>query len=116
VTDDRVYVDPLVMTISTAPRGAVLALDTMRAVHEEFPNAHLVAGLSNVSFGLPVRGLVNRTFLTLALAAGLDCAILDPLDRELRAALFATDMLLGRDAHCLNYLRAFRAGLLEPQK
>ncbi len=115
VPDEKVYLDPLVMTISTNPQGALLALDTMRAVRAEFPSTHLVAGLSNVSFGMPARGLINRTFLTLALAAGLDSAILDPLDRELRAALLATDLLLGRDAHCLNYLRAFRAGLLVHQ-
>ncbi len=116
VPDEKVYLDPLVMTISTAPQGALVALDTLRAAHAEFPAAHLVAGLSNVSFGMPARGLINRTFLTLALAAGLDCAILDPLDRELRAAMLATDLLLARDPHCQHYLRAFRAGLLKPQK
>ena len=58
------------------------------------------------------RSLVNRTYLTLAISAGLDCAILDPLDRDLKAALIATEMLLGRDRHCLGYTRAFRAGLL----
>jgi 5-methyltetrahydrofolate--homocysteine methyltransferase len=49
--------------------------------------------------------------LTLALAAGLDCAILDPLDREMKAALVAAELVLGHDRHCLNYTRAYRAGL-----
>ena len=48
------------------------------------------------------------------MAAGLDCAILDPLDRELLATLRATELLLGRDRHCLAYTRAYRAGLLGP--
>jgi 5-methyltetrahydrofolate--homocysteine methyltransferase len=114
IPDDRVYVDPLVMTISTNVQSANIAVATMRAVRAEFPDVHMTQGLSNVSFGLPSRSLVNRTYLTLAVEAGLDCAILDPLDRELRATLLATELLLGRDRHCLAYTRAFRAGLLGP--
>jgi 5-methyltetrahydrofolate--homocysteine methyltransferase len=116
VPDEKVYVDPLVMTIATNTAASGVTLDTIRAVHAEFPQAHISLGLSNVSFGLPVRSLVNRTFLTLAIAAGMDTAIIDPNDREMRAALFATDLLLGNDKHCLNYTRAFRKGLLEPNK
>lgn len=114
IPDERVYVDPLVMTISTNVQSANIAIATMRAVKAAYPAVHMTSGLSNVSFGLPVRALVNRTYLTLALEAGLDSAILDPLDRELRASLLATELLLGRDRHCLAYTRAFRAGLLGP--
>jgi 5-methyltetrahydrofolate corrinoid/iron sulfur protein methyltransferase len=114
IPDDRVYVDPLVMTISTNVQSANVAIATMRAVRAEYPTVHMTSGLSNVSFGLPSRGLVNRTYLTLAVEAGLDSAILDPLDRELRASLLATELLLGKDRHCLAYTRAFRAGLLGP--
>jgi 5-methyltetrahydrofolate--homocysteine methyltransferase len=64
---------------------------------------------------MPARGLINRTFLVMALEAGMDTAILDPNDRELRAALVTADLLLGYDKHCLNYTRAYRAGLLETQ-
>jgi 5-methyltetrahydrofolate--homocysteine methyltransferase len=114
IPDDRIYIDPLVMTIATNTESAQIALATMRTIRAEYPAAHMTSGLSNVSFGLPARSLVNRTYLTLAISAGLDCAILDPLDRELKAALIATEMLLGRDRHCLGYTRAFRAGLLGP--
>jgi hypothetical protein len=113
IADDRIYVDPIVMTIATNTESAMIALETIRRVRAEFPEAHITSGLSNVSFGLPARGLVSRTYLSLAVSAGLDTAILDPLDRELRAALLATELLLGRDRHCLTYTRAFRAGLLE---
>ena len=113
VADEKVYVDPLVMTIATNTEAGQITLNTMRAIRAEFPQAHISCGLSNVSFGLPVRALVNRTFLVLALQAGMDTAIIDPNDRELQAAMRATDLLLGRDKHCLNYTRAFRAGLLE---
>jgi cobalamin-dependent methionine synthase I len=112
VPDDRVYVDPLVMAIAANTESGLIALDTMRAVRAEFPDVHIASGLSNVSFGLPVRTLINQAFLTLALEAGLDTAILDPLDRELRKALLAAEVALGRDRYCLNYIRAYRAGLL----
>ena len=111
--DDMVYIDPLLLTIATDIQAANVALDTMRALRAEFPEAHLTVGLSNASFGLPVRSLINRTFLVLAMAAGLDSAIADPLDREVRAAMLSADLLLGHDKHCLGYLRAHRAGLLE---
>ena len=108
--DEKVYIDPLVMTISTNMESGVIALETMRAVRTEFPKVHLCAGLSNISFGLPARHLVNRVFLTLALAAGLDAAILDPFDRELRGEMLAAELVLGRDRHCLNYTRSYREG------
>ncbi len=116
VPDEKVYIDALVMTIATNTEAGRATLDTIRAIHSEFPQAHISLGLSNVSFGLPVRSLVNRTFLTLAIAAGMDTAIIDPNDRELKAALFATDLLLGYDKHCLHYTRAYRNGLLEPRR
>jgi len=114
ISDGDVFVDPLVMAVSTAEHAGLVALETIAAVRAEFPGAHITAGLSNVSFGLPARHLVNRTFLALAIAAGMDSAIADPLDRELMAALKATELVLGRDRHCLAYTRAYRAGLLVP--
>jgi 5-methyltetrahydrofolate--homocysteine methyltransferase len=114
IADGRLYLDPLIMTVATNTEAAGIALETIRQVRTEFPDAHISCGLSNVSFGLPARGLINRTFLALAVTAGLDTAILDPLDREMQATLIATDLLLGRDRHCLRYTRAYRAGQLEP--
>jgi len=113
IPDEQVYIDPLVMTIGASGNAARVALATVRAVKAEYPKVHFTSGLSNVSFGLPVRTLINRAFLTLMLEAGLDSAILDPLDKELRKALLAAEATLGIDRHCLNYTRAFRAGLLE---
>jgi 5-methyltetrahydrofolate corrinoid/iron sulfur protein methyltransferase len=111
--DDKIYVDPLTMTIATNTEAGRITFNTMRAIRAEFPQAHISCGLSNVSFGLPVRALINRTFLVLALDAGMDTAIIDPNDRELQAAMRAAELLLGRDRHCLNFTRAYRAGLLE---
>ena len=113
VPDSNVYFDPLAMTISTNTQSAMIALDILRRVKQEYPEAHLTIGLSNISFGLPARSFVNRYFLGLAIQAGLDSAILDPLDREIQAAILTMELLLGRDAHCLSFIRASRKGIFE---
>jgi 5-methyltetrahydrofolate--homocysteine methyltransferase len=113
VPDEHLYVDPLAMTIATNTQSAATAIETVRLVKQEFPEVHFTIGLSNISFGLPSRGFVNRYFLTLLMQAGLDCAILDPLDREMQKAILATELLLGQDQHCLNYIRASRKGLFD---
>lgn len=113
IPDEKVYVDPLVMTIGASGDAGRVALGAVRAVKAEFPKVHFTSGLSNVSYGLPARSLINRAFLTLMLEAGLDTAIADPQDRELRKAMLAAEAVLGIDRHCLNYTRAFRAGLLD---
>jgi 5-methyltetrahydrofolate--homocysteine methyltransferase len=112
IPDDRIYFDPLVMTIGSDILSGPLFLETMRLIRERFPRVHFTAGLSNCSFGLPARSLINRAFLTLAVAAGLDSAICDPLDGKLQAALTAAELVLGRDRYCLNYTQAYRAGKL----
>jgi 5-methyltetrahydrofolate--homocysteine methyltransferase len=111
VPDERLYVDPLAMTISTSSQSAVTAFETMQAVRRDYPTAHLTIGLSNISFGLPERSSINRYFLSLAIQNGLDSAILDPLDQDIQAAILTTELLLGRDHHCLNFLRATRKGI-----
>jgi cobalamin-dependent methionine synthase I len=111
IEQGRVYLDPLVMTIATNNNSGRITLETIRAIRAEFPEAHITMGLSNLSFGLPARALISRSFLALAMEAGLDSAIIDPTDRELMAAIKAADLVLGRDRHCLNYIRAYRAGL-----
>lgn len=113
ITDDMLYIDPLAMTIATNTEAGQIIFDTIRKIRNEFPTAHLACGLSNVSFGLPARSLINRTFVALAIEAGLDAAIVDPNDRDLQASMYAAELILGKDRHCLNYTRAFRAGKLE---
>jgi cobalamin-dependent methionine synthase I len=112
IADERVYIDPLALAVGTSQQSGVVSLDTMRAVKADFPEVHLTCGLSNISFGLPARTRINQAFVTLALAAGLDSAILDPLDREMQAAILAAELVLGRDRFSRNYTQAYRAGLL----
>lgn len=111
---DRLFIDPLVVPIGTDPRQGKLVLETLKAIKEHFPGVQTICGLSNVSFGMPNRRLLNRAFLVLCAGCDLDAAILDPLDRELMSMLFAALALLGKDEFCMNYLAAYRVGKLCP--
>ncbi|MGD0500788.1 MAG: dihydropteroate synthase [Bryobacteraceae bacterium] len=111
---DDIFVDPCVMPVSTGGDKSVAVLDAIGCIMQRFPGVHTSVGLSNVSFGVPTRKLMNQTFLMLLMARGLDAAILDPLDRQLIANITAAEALLGRDEYCQRYLRAYRAGKLEP--
>jgi 5-methyltetrahydrofolate--homocysteine methyltransferase len=108
---DDIYVDPCVMPVATGPHGANL-LAAVGQIAAKYPGVHISAGVSNVSFGLPVRKLLNETFLLLLMAHGLDAAIVDPRDQQLMMNILATEALLGRDPRCKNYLRAYREGKL----
>jgi cobalamin-dependent methionine synthase I len=108
---DDIYVDPCVMPLATGPHGQDL-LAAVAQIALRYPGVHISAGVSNVSFGLPVRKLLNETFLLLLMAHGLDAAIVDPRDQQLMMDITAAEALLGRDARCKNYLRAYREGKL----
>jgi 5-methyltetrahydrofolate--homocysteine methyltransferase len=110
ISDERVYVDPLVMTIATDNDSGNVALDTVKAVLEEFPKTHITAGASNISFGLPARSYINQAFLTLAISAGMDSAIIDPTDRHLVSTILAAEVVTGKDRHCINFTGAYREG------
>lgn len=112
MSDGKVYVDPLIMTLATDIKAGLIALESMREIKRLYPEAHITSGLSNISFGLPSRALINRTFLTLALEAGLDSAIVDPTNQALRESLLLSELVLGRDPFCRRYTQAFRSGLI----
>lgn len=114
LTDELLYIDPLALTISTNTKAASVTLDAMRAIKAEFPQVHLTCGHSNISFGLPLRSTLNQAFMALTIAAGLDSAISDPENRDLKAMTLATEVLLGMDRHCLKFNRAFRAKQIGP--
>jgi len=110
---DRVWVDPLVFTLSTNQKNALQVLWTVREMKKRWPRLKTTCGLSNVSYGLPGRRLLNRNFLVLLVEAGMDSFILDPLDEMLISSLYAALALAGRDDSCLDYLTAFRQGKLK---
>ena len=107
-----IYIDPIVCPIATDSQSTLATLGAIRKIMEMFPGVHTIIGLTNVSFGLPVRKVLNRTLLVAAVAHGLDSAIIDPTDRELMAGLVAAEALLDRDAFCSGYIKAYREGKL----
>ena len=109
---EDIFVDPLVTPLSVTPEAARTVCDAIREINLGWPECRTVVGLSNVSFGLPRRPLLNRTFLAQAVASGLDSAILDPLDQDIMSTLYAAEALAGRDDWCTEYLSAYRHGLL----
>jgi 5-methyltetrahydrofolate--homocysteine methyltransferase len=108
-----IYVDPLVQPISTDTTKGNMVLDAVRAIKAEFPEVHITGGLSNISYGLPQRHIINRTFVTLMMDAGMDSAIIDPLDKKIMATIRTADMLLGHDDYCMNFLKGVRSGAIE---
>ena len=112
LTDDKLYIDPLVTTIATDSNSGKLAFETIERIKQEFPEAHITCGLSNISFGQPSRSTINQAFAPLAIGAGMDSAIMDPCDMELRGIIYAAEMVLGLDPDCQAYARAHRQGLL----
>lgn len=110
---DDIYIDPLVYPLSTNPNSASATLDAIGEIMKAFPGVHTVCGLTNVSYGLPARKLINRAFLAAAITKGLDAAIIDPTDKLLFAMLKAATMVAGKDDYCMDYICAFREGRVE---
>ncbi|MCM8790424.1 MAG: dihydropteroate synthase [Candidatus Omnitrophica bacterium] len=105
-TED-LYFDALIRPVATEPGQALEFLRAIPAI-KGLGNVKTICGLSNVSFGLPHRGTVNAAFLSMAAAAGLDAAILDPTDRHISSAMAASAVLLNEDQYCAGYIKAFR--------
>ncbi|MBM3516811.1 MAG: hypothetical protein FJX56_02780 [Alphaproteobacteria bacterium] len=121
--ENDIFIDPLIFPISVDAAYGRHSLDAIRGLRARFgPSVHITGGMSNVSFGIPSRKLINDVFLVLAIEAGADSGIIDPvaarvedvlaLDRSAPTYRLAEDVLLGRDEHCRAYLRAWRKGEL----
>ncbi len=110
---DDIYVDVLAQAVSTDDKAGGVTFETIRRVNAAHSGVHTILGLSNVSFGLPNRRLVNQNFMSMCMEAGLDSAIIDPKDKKLMTNIFAANLLLGKDRHGMSYIKAFRAGKLE---
>ncbi len=110
--EEQVLFDPLVLPIAVDSNQALVTLKTIEGIKSRYPSAKTVMGLSNISYGLPNRQLVNRAFLIMAAYAGLDAAILDPLDAKIMSFVKVADMLTGKDLACKGYIKAHRKGVL----
>lgn len=103
---EDIVIDGLAMTISSDSRSALVTLETLRRVRDEL-GGHTILGVSNISFGLPQREIINANFFTMALQNGLSCAIINPnadvMMRSYRAFLALTD----QDPQCSGYIAAY---------
>jgi 5-methyltetrahydrofolate corrinoid/iron sulfur protein methyltransferase len=106
---EELYIDPIVLPLNVAQAQMK---DILESIHEfkiiSEPPPKTIVGLSNVSQGVSVRSLVNRTFLVMALSFGLDAAILDPLDKDLMDVAITTELILNKHIYCDSYLEAYR--------
>lgn len=116
VTPDRMHLDLLVFAVSAVEDTALTFFEALRQVKAKYPTVNVTEALSNISYGLPVRKSLNMAFVTLSMEAGLDSLIGDPLNRDVQAAILATDVLLMKDSHCRKYTKAFRQGKIGPVK
>ena len=108
---ENIYVDPLVQPVSTNNSFGVEFLNTIEQIVKTFDGIHTVCGLSNISFGLPERNFLNQTFMSMAIAKGLDGAIVNPMDKKMMANIITAETLAGKDDYCTAYLKAYRADL-----
>ncbi|MDT3701071.1 MAG: methyltetrahydrofolate cobalamin methyltransferase [Thermincola sp.] len=116
ITPDRIHIDPVVMALSADNRSLLNFVETLKTVKNLYPTVKVTSGLSNISFGMPLRKVVNQHFFTLAAYAGMDSAIMDPCNRDMYTTLLATEALLGLDKFCRNFSNAYRKNKIGPVK
>lgn len=121
-----IFIDPVIFPISVDSQYGNHCFDAICQLREKYgPDLHISGGFSNASFGLPCRRLINDVFIMLAIEAGADSGIIDPIasdprkifsmDRQSKPYKLTEDMLLGRDEYCANFIKAYRKGELEPR-
>ena len=106
VPREDIVIDGLAMTISSDTSGALVTLETLRRVRDEL-HGHTILGVSNISFGLPQRAIINAHFLTMAMQMGLSCAIMNPGNEEMMCSYRAFLALADLDPKCMGYIQAY---------
>lgn len=106
IPNEDIYIDCLTLTASAQQEGAVQTLEALTRCKKEL-GVRTVLGVSNISFGLPCRGYLNTTFLTMAMSAGLDLAIMNPNTPEMMAAVRAYRVLTSQDKQSSDYVAAY---------
>lgn len=109
ISPSDLYVDAVILPVNAVqevPEDVLLTIRMCKSLSD--PPPQTVIGLSNVSQGTEYRELLNRTYLVMALANGLDAAIVDPLDDELMEAAIATEILMNRSVYCDDFVKAYR--------
>lgn len=111
IKKEKVFIDPLVRPISTEPEQPSNFISTLIEIKENF-GLKVISGISNVSYGLPNRALLNSHFLTVCIHHGLDAAIMDPSQKYIKPAIFSSLAISGRDEYGMDYIKGWREGNL----
>ena len=111
IPPERLHIDPLIEMLAASEDGIAKVTTTIAEVKKRRPSIHVTGGASNISFNLPARKYINRAFIILAMNAGMDSAIIDPLNKDMMGLIYAAEALLGQDEFCLEYINAFRSGV-----
>jgi cobalamin-dependent methionine synthase I len=112
VPDENLWIDPLILPIGTDDNVGVISFDLLQMMKAEFPKIRTYCGLSNVSFGMPHRALLNRTYVAMLAANGMEGFMINPRVKEMRAMIYAIRALMGEDKQCGKYIQAHRDGVL----
>jgi len=111
VKNDDIYLDPLIKPMSAGQMNGKNVLDAIYRIVRENEGVHMICGLSNISYSLPARKQINKTFMIQTMAMGMDGYIIDITNKEMAGALFASQLLLGQDKYCRKYINAYRRGI-----
>ncbi|MBQ7991255.1 MAG: homocysteine S-methyltransferase family protein [Oscillospiraceae bacterium] len=103
-----IVIDGLCMTISSDTSSAAVTLETLRRVRDEL-HGKTILGVSNISFGLPARELINANFLTMAMQNGLSCAIMNPGNEPMMQAFYSANALLNKDTQCIDFIERYQS-------
>ncbi|MBF7097779.1 methyltetrahydrofolate cobalamin methyltransferase [Alkalibacter mobilis] len=116
IDPSRFHIDPLIEMLCTSEDGIKMVETVISEIKRMYPTIHVTGAVSNISFNLPARKIVNQAFTVLAMKAGLDSAILDPTDKNLMGMIYATECMLGEDEYCMEYIGAYREGIFGVKK
>ena len=106
IPNEDIYIDCLTLTASAQQEDVLATVQALHACKQEL-GVRTILGVSNISFGLPCRPYLNTTFLTMAMYAGLDLAIMNPSSEEMMAAVYAYNVLTNRDKQSTKYIERF---------
>lgn len=115
IAPNRIHIDPLVEMLCTSEDGIAMVIEVISTIRAKYPTIHITGAVSNISFNLPARKMVNQAYCVLAMNAGMDSAIFDPLNRDLMGMVYATEALLGMDDYCMEYISAYRDNIFGTQ-
>lgn len=112
VADHNLWIDPLILPLGTDDNVGTISFELLQMMKSEFPEVRTFCGLSNVSFGMPHRALLNRTYVAMLAANGMEGFMINPRVKEMRAMIYAIRALMGEDKQCGRYIQAHRDGVL----